>query len=182
MKGDLCAVISSVPLVNQFSHVTLETPIGKDALPGHYVMLNKKPAYIMGQSATTLELLLPEFSTKTVSVSALQGTPLDKPSENFNLLTFTNETLSAGIFYLKKYRTLFKGLLFIGMDADFPFKPCPSRKLIPGIPPDVIAALPLFEDWGIAHRLASLKEQPGVFHGTAKDLAKLWLAHNYFRR
>ena len=57
-----------------------------------------------------------------------------------------------------------------------PFRPQPSRIMIPGLPVGIIAALPLLEDWGIPSRIACpAGDQPGCFEGTATDLARGWL-------
>ena len=57
-----------------------------------------------------------------------------------------------------------------------PFRPQPSRIMIPGLPVGVIAALPLLEDWGIPSRIACPDgDQPGCFEGAATELARGWL-------
>lgn len=57
-----------------------------------------------------------------------------------------------------------------------PFRPQPSRIMIPGLPVAIIAALPLLEDWSIPSRIACpAGDQPGCFEGTATDLARGWL-------
>jgi dihydroorotate dehydrogenase electron transfer subunit len=138
----------------------------------------------MGQQQG-LEIIAPKElaqhikASQTLKISAIQGTPLSPPDNHkFYLMMVQDLGLSACIFYLKKYRAHFKGFILIGAKSDFPFLPCPSRQLISGLPADVIAALPLLEDWHIPHRLASLKEQPGVYHGTITQLAKLWHSHH----
>ena len=65
--------------------------------------------------------------------------------------------------------------VILGSEVPFPFKPQPSATIIPGIPSDVIAGMPLLEDWGIANRLASLQGFPGCFQGYVTDLARHWL-------
>jgi dihydroorotate dehydrogenase electron transfer subunit len=44
-----------------------------------------------------------------------------------------------------------------------------------GLPPGVIAAMPLLDDWGVPNRLASLQGYPGCFQGYVTDLARHWL-------
>ena len=57
-----------------------------------------------------------------------------------------------------------------------PFRPQPSRIMIPGLPVGIIAALPLLEDWGIPSRIACpAGNQPGCFEGAATELARGWL-------
>jgi dihydroorotate dehydrogenase electron transfer subunit len=66
-------------------------------------------------------------------------------------------------------------LALLGSEVPFPFKPRPSGYLVPGVPPSVIAAVPLLDDWGIPSRLASLKGFAGCFEGYVTELARLWL-------
>ena len=68
-----------------------------------------------------------------------------------------------------------KPLVLMGSEVPFPFDARPSAIMVPGLPPDVIAAMPLLEDWGVASRLASLQGYPGCFEGYITDLARHWL-------
>jgi len=166
------------PLPHHFMQLSLYAPSHNHAMPGHYVIINHSHlCYIMGKNNDNIELITKNFFTEKIfNISELQGTPLPPPDkQTFNLFIFNNNEINTCLFYLKLYRTLFNGLVIIGSEDDFPFHPCPSRQLIPGMPSEVIAALPLLEDWGIPHRLASLKEQCGVYHGTAKELADKWV-------
>lgn len=65
--------------------------------------------------------------------------------------------------------------VILGSEVPFPFKARPSETVINGLPQDVIASMPLLEDWGVNNRLASLQDFPGCFNGYVTDLAKLWL-------
>jgi dihydroorotate dehydrogenase electron transfer subunit len=67
-------------------------------------------------------------------------------------------------------------MVILGSEVPFPFKPAPSKILLPGIPEGVIAAMPLLDDWGIPSRLASLQGYTGCFEGYVTDLARHWLA------
>ena len=66
-------------------------------------------------------------------------------------------------------------LVLMGSEVPFPFSARPSTIMLPGVPPDVIAAMPLLEDWRIASRLASLAGLPGCYAGYVTDLARHWL-------
>lgn len=66
-------------------------------------------------------------------------------------------------------------LVLAGSERPFPFSPRPSRSSIPGIPTDVIASMPLLDDWGVPNRLATLQGFAGCFHGYVADLAQTWL-------
>jgi dihydroorotate dehydrogenase electron transfer subunit len=65
--------------------------------------------------------------------------------------------------------------VLMGSEVPFPFTPRPSRFLVPGLPPEVIAAMPLLEDWNLPSRLASRQGCPGTFNGYITDLARHWL-------
>ncbi len=69
----------------------------------------------------------------------------------------------------------FTPLVLLGSEIPFPFKPRPSRIIVPGMPEGVIAAMPLLEDWGIPSRLTSRQGYPGCFDGLITELARLWL-------
>jgi dihydroorotate dehydrogenase electron transfer subunit len=75
---------------------------------------------------------------------------------------------------LRKEQDL-RALALLGSEVPFPFKPRPSGYLVPGIPPAVIAAMPLLDDWGVPSRLASLQGFAGCFEGYVTELARLWL-------
>lgn len=75
-----------------------------------------------------------------------------------------------------RHQPLFRPLGLFGSEVPFPFSPRPSQFLIPGLPPEVIAAAPLLDDWGIPSRLASRQGYPGCFLGDVPDLARAWLA------
>ena len=66
-------------------------------------------------------------------------------------------------------------LVILGSEVPFPFNPRPSEILLPGMPEGVIATLPLLDDWGIACRLTSGQDMPGVHQGFVTDLARHWL-------
>jgi dihydroorotate dehydrogenase electron transfer subunit len=68
-----------------------------------------------------------------------------------------------------------KPLVLMGSEIEFPFRARPSTILLPGVPPEAIACMPLLDDWGIASRLASFGGFPGCFHGFVTELAARWL-------
>jgi dihydroorotate dehydrogenase electron transfer subunit len=65
--------------------------------------------------------------------------------------------------------------VILGSEVPFPFQARPSTFLVPGIPADVTAAMPLLEDWGIASRLCSGQGYAGCHQGYVTDLARRWL-------
>jgi dihydroorotate dehydrogenase electron transfer subunit len=76
---------------------------------------------------------------------------------------------------LREIAGAYSPLVILGSEVPFPFKAAPSKIMVPGMPDDVIASMPLLEDWGTASRLASLQGYPGCFEGYVTDLARRWL-------
>ena len=72
-------------------------------------------------------------------------------------------------------RTGWRPLVLMGSEIPFPFRARPSTFLVPGLPAEVIAAMPLLEEWGVPSRLASFADFPGCFHGYVTSLAAAWL-------
>lgn len=65
--------------------------------------------------------------------------------------------------------------VIMGSEIPFPFTAKPSKILMPGIPNDVIAAMPLLDDWGVASRLTSQQGYQGCYHGYVHELAEKWV-------
>ena len=76
---------------------------------------------------------------------------------------------------LRGQDSTFQPFVIMGSEVPFPFVARPSQTLVAGMPPGVIACMPLMEDWGIASRLASLQGYPGCYDGYVTDLARAWL-------
>jgi dihydroorotate dehydrogenase electron transfer subunit len=68
-----------------------------------------------------------------------------------------------------------KPFVILGSEVPFPFQLRPSQTVVTGIPQDVIATMPLLEEWGVTNRLASLQGFAGCYNGYVTDLARLWL-------
>lgn len=78
--------------------------------------------------------------------------------------------------HLRRQRPQTAPVVLMGSEVPFPFPPRPSVFLLPGMPAECIAAMPLLEDWGIPSRLASGAGFPGCFSGPVTELARHWLA------
>ncbi len=76
---------------------------------------------------------------------------------------------------LREIKGAYQPFAILGSEVPFPFKAQPSQIMVPGIPAEVIGAMPLLEDWGIASRLASQQGYAGCFEGYVTDLARHWL-------
>lgn len=77
--------------------------------------------------------------------------------------------------HLKRAAPDCEPLVLMGSEVPFPFTSRPSTIMVPGVPANVIAAMPLLEDWRIASRLASSQGYPGCFDGFVTELAEHWL-------
>lgn len=163
----------------------IKIPCSTEPRPGQYIEVSQKRFYIAGINQQHFELIAPNaFCDMIIQQSdhEILGEALAPPKENaFYVWRVQNQGLSACVFYFKLYRKKFSGLVFIGTEDAFPFNPCPSRTLIPYLPNEAIAALPLLEDWQIPNRLASLQLMPGCFQGHVNDLAKYWLTKHQDR-
>jgi len=73
---------------------------------------------------------------------------------------------------LNKY---WQPLVFMGSEVPFPFQSRPSKIMVPGIPTQVTASMPLLEDWGIGSRLSSLQGYTGCYLGYVTELARHWI-------
>lgn len=76
---------------------------------------------------------------------------------------------------MREVKGAYEPFVIMGSEVPFPFKAQPSKLMVPGVPSDVIAAMPLLDDWGIASRLASQQGYAGCFEGYVTDLARTWL-------
>ncbi len=74
-----------------------------------------------------------------------------------------------------RQRKALQPFVVLGSEVPFPFVAIPSRIMVPGVPSDVIAAMPLLDDWGIASRLASQQDYAGVYRGYVTDLARQYV-------
>lgn len=76
---------------------------------------------------------------------------------------------------LREIQGAYHPFVIMGSEVPFPFTARPSKIMVPGVPAEVIAAMPLLEDWGIASRLASTQGYAGCYEGYVTDLARSWL-------
>jgi dihydroorotate dehydrogenase electron transfer subunit len=72
---------------------------------------------------------------------------------------------------LSDMRATWKPLVLMGSEIPFPFRARPSRILVPAVPDEAIACMPLLDEWGVPSRLASNAGYAGCFHGHVTALA-----------
>jgi len=68
-----------------------------------------------------------------------------------------------------------QSLVIMGSEVPFPFKTQPSQIVVPGIPADITACMPLLDEWGIASRLCSTQDYAGCYQGYVTGLARHWI-------
>lgn len=181
--------------------LTLHAPgTASAARPGSFVHLRcgallpmRRPMSIMRADpvAGTIEIL---YKVHGFGTRLLAGTPvgaelslLGPIGVPFRLTGYRGRPLLLGggvgippmIFlaeHLRRQRPPLAPLVLMGSEVPFPFTPRPSTILVPGMPAECIAAMPLLEDRGIPSRLASGGGFAGCFTGFVTDLARIWLA------
>lgn len=78
--------------------------------------------------------------------------------------------------YLRMHPEKWMPLAILGSEIPFPFASQTSAIETPWISDDINATMPLFEDWEIPCRLATLSGFDGCFNGYVTDLADRWLS------
>ncbi len=174
VKAPGCA---STALPGQFAHITVD--------PQRPM---RRPISIMRTSADQgwvdflykavgegTQLLARRAVGETVNLLAPVGKPFEIAHQR-PLLIGGGVGMPPMIFIAESLRKTDKQpFVVLGSEVPFPFTPRPSQFMLPGVPPEVIAAMPLLEDWGIPSRLASLQGYAGCHEGYVTDLARRWL-------
>ena len=178
----------------------LQTPrIAAQARPGAFVHLQchpelpmRRPMSIMraDTGAGSIEILYKVHGAGTARLAQRQpgemiemlgpiGVPFKlQDYRRFPLLIGGGVGIPPMVFlaeHIRKTHAECHPLVLMGSEIPFPFRARPSRIMISGIPPGVIATMPLLEDWGIPCRLASLHGYAGCYEGFVTGLAKHWL-------
>lgn len=68
-----------------------------------------------------------------------------------------------------------QSVVIMGSEVPFPFKSQPSNIVVPGIPAEVTACMPLLDEWGVASRLCSTHDYAGCYQGYVTGLARHWI-------
>ena len=181
-------------------HMQLRSPeTAKRAKPGHFIHMQCHPSLLMRRpmsimraddKAGTIDILYKVHGQGTGLLSTRQkGEEIDligPIGQSFKLNGYKKRPLLIGggvgippmVFlseHIKNQHMDAKPFVIMGSEIPFPFETRPSQIMMKELPPDVIACMPLLEDWGIASRLTSLQDYAGCFQGYVTDLARHWL-------
>jgi len=181
-------------------HLRLQAPeTAALAKPGHFIHMQcdsalamRRPMSIMRSNPKTkvIEVLYKVHGQGTDLLSKRQiGDQIDligPIGQSFKMEGYKKRPLLIGggvgippmVFLAEHIKNTTKDLsplAIMGSEIPFPFKSRPSQIMLKEMPADVIASMPLLDDWGIASRLTSLQDYPGCFNGYVTDLARHWL-------
>lgn len=76
---------------------------------------------------------------------------------------------------LKTQKQQQQSFVVMGSEVPFPFNTQPSQIMVPGLPAEVTACMPLLDDWGVASRLCSTQDYAGCYQGYVTGLARHWI-------
>lgn len=155
-------------------------PLAAALLPGQQLRdrCNCFPVFRHNPEQLTIDIVcVPDADIDHAGLHIVgQAWPQPSPDKPILILSHNDEIfaalhLLAGWSPAQRKRTW----LLSAFDQRLPFRPAPSKFLLPDMPPGVIAALPLLEDWGVISRIASLQDAsmqdtPGCFNGTLEQL------------
>ncbi len=112
-----------------------------------------------------------------IELTLLRGQAFNPATGAHQPLLIGEELGLAPILFLSLTLSHHHPLVLLGSRSHFPFRPHPSRLLLPHLPGHTIATMPLLEERGIACRLAHSQGAPGCLDGSVAELAGEWLAH-----
>ncbi len=193
-------VLEQIQLADAQYQLRLRCPdIADMARPGHFLHIQCDPVLPMRRPMSIMRTHPSQGSLDMLYRVQGQGTqflsrkkpgdtaeligPIGKP---FKLSGYRDRPLLIGgglgippIFFLsehihKRHPDL-RLLVLLGSESRFPFNPRPSCVLLPGMPAEATAAMPVLDDWGVPSRLCSWRDFAGCYQAHVTDLARLWL-------
>lgn len=189
MFAGTLTLLESNPLPGGYSELTFGAERAlSPPRPGQYLSIAPAPdippvrCIIMQAPAPDRLQVLARFQFQiargTVFVETrIEGEALDPdPARPDTVLVSAGSALACSIFAASRLRTQsrFNITVFAEFDTAPPFKPAPSQILMPGCPPEAIAAVPLLDAWNIPSRLASRAGQNGFYQGDIRGLLEYW--------
>lgn len=169
-----------------YTLLRVTTDLAGSLQPGHSLQLDTTlwPVLYPAPERGWVDCLLRHAPPLAVSATIRLAGPVGEP---FALAAATPRALlladGAGIApivflarVLRNRQPRVKPFALLSLTPPLPFRAQPSRIMTPGLPTEVIAALPLLEDWSIPSRIVCPGEyQPGCFEGEVMALARSWL-------
>ncbi|MDD2893945.1 MAG: hypothetical protein PHF20_08450 [Halothiobacillaceae bacterium] len=141
--------------------------------PGEHLQLhNGECLYPMFSPREGQLEVLSQRAPSSLKRAALTGTSIIQPALDEPIVILAHGIELATLIYICSQRrhSTASTLALYQLDDPAPFRPRPSRFLLPDMPHGVIAAIPLLEDWGIASRLCSTETRAGCFEGSLDEL------------
>ena len=179
---NLIAVSCKTPFLRYQSDLLPES-----ILPGSYLLFvdSLEPLYVsdVDREKNILEVYATDASVRhqvgefALANLILSEHKLCEPGQSILVVAGVAQ-LGAFIFAARAMRKLCnaqRSLFVLHSENEFPFKPVPSRFIVPSVPSHVIAAMPMLEDWGLPTRLVSDGLVPGVFDGSVDQFCAYYL-------
>jgi len=195
------AVLAVRPLPGGHCGLRLRAPaIATDVRPGQFVnvspplataILRRPLGVYRTLDGADIELLFKVVGKGTRALAAVRpGDEIDVIGPLGNGFDLSGElpdtaVLVAGGFGIAPLHPLAQALhdrathicLFVGTEEDLPLETSDSSVHLSFVDPDVSVTLTDFEKLGAAARVASLRQQPGLFDGLVTDLLEKFLHH-----
>ncbi len=171
-------------LSESYTLVDISIPETSDIQAGYSIEIDGVHYEIMSIShhSNTLQLLtnIPPETLKPGNTALLQiiEQPFAPAHAEYPLLLIGEDMgIAPVICAAQQLRQKYKGRLaaLLGFHEQLPFRPAPSRMMLPSLPPHVIGAVPLLEEWNIASRIAHTEMTPGCYEGSVLELLRAWL-------
>ena len=191
-------MLSLTPTPNNDIVIKVHYPeLAANVLPGQYVHFSRQEitqnmiGYVLGTEAATNSVSLyvnadilsaPLSIDDLLWVSQAKGSALPLPEFSHRALLVADKWGLPSILFLSQLIAISKlqnkVVVLLSAEQEFPFKPQPSRYLLPGMPAGVIAACPLLEDRKIPSRLICDAYLPGCYEGSAIEFLSEYSTDN----
>ncbi len=170
-------VLATAPCGDGFAllRLSLDWPLG----PGQGLLLDDgRLVRPLRRGERAMDFLLgaadPLLGTEMLAFADAPTGGFSEPAQGSGLLILSDDTgLAPSLFAAARLAADRRVLCLHQCAATLPQRPCPSRIVVPGLPPPVIASLPWFEEAGVAARLAAPDARPGCHEGAVDELAAL---------
>lgn len=159
--------------------IRLQTPLAALILPGQKIVDAEQcfPVLRHDANAQTIDLVVSAVNAPAVQTLALTGVPIHFSLETSQRFICHNDGIFIALHFLFNQASALRSRVSViaQFDGALPFRPCPSRFYSANLPAQVIAAIPLLEDWGVFNRIVH-RDAPGCYDGSVDDLRALFPA------